>query len=457
MKSELEIQDQLRRTYQAVAEETHADIELQEPTGPTLRLLQPDRGAPGLRRITRSRLAVAAAALAVLGLAGTVVVLTGDNDKNTVVNPKDPGAPFLPDAPIGPRALHSAVWTGEEMLVFGGVTVGPNDSIATQPTDAAAYNPATRTWRKIADLPEQARGPFFAVWTGHEVVAITSHLNQPPRDDRPFGAVYRPADDTWDLIDAPGPGYLYPGSGALVVWTGQKVLITGLTIGDDGDRVGIASYDPASGQLRRLPNMPVSLAEGAGSVWTGREVVVLGAEIEPNSLPERSTGSTVVTVAFDPASETWRTLPASPLAVRKHSFVGWTGREVVVAGGMWQNGNNPSTTFHDAAALDPTTGQWTSLPDVPTDVGVNSTGEMNGGDLVGGSLVIWPFAYPEQRLVLFDIASRTWRWGPTRPVRSPIGISVISTGHQMIAWGGLGPEQGDPAVNTGYALDIPLT
>src|SRR5207253_8383836 len=63
------------------------------------------------------------------------------------------------------RANHTAVWTGSEMIVFGGrnyeLPVGTGDR----------YNPATDTWSKVsltnAPIP---RYNHTAVWSGTEMI-----------------------------------------------------------------------------------------------------------------------------------------------------------------------------------------------------------------------------------------------------------------------------------------------
>ena len=80
----------------------------------------------------------------------------------------------LPTAPILGRLGASAVWTGREMIVWGGVTRGGAFPYGAPRSDGAAYTPATRTWRKIANSPSgvlgdggpAAAGPAAAWWSG---------------------------------------------------------------------------------------------------------------------------------------------------------------------------------------------------------------------------------------------------------------------------------------------------
>jgi hypothetical protein len=53
----------------------------------------------------------------------------------------------LPDAPIRSRLWHTAVWTGKEMIVWGGAC-GRHEC-----RDGAAYDPEKGLWRRIAEAP----------------------------------------------------------------------------------------------------------------------------------------------------------------------------------------------------------------------------------------------------------------------------------------------------------------
>jgi len=80
------------------------------------------------------------------------------------------------DAP-SPRAGHTAVWTGKEMIVWGGATCGLRDMygqrVSSLPTcthlqTGARYDPTTDSWAPIAmgGLEFPPRTLHTAVWTG---------------------------------------------------------------------------------------------------------------------------------------------------------------------------------------------------------------------------------------------------------------------------------------------------
>jgi len=66
------------------------------------------------------------------------------------------------DAP-DPRLRHTAIWTGEEMLVWGGGNPFPLN-------DGGRYDPNGDAWRPIP--PATPRAGHTAVWTGTEMVVF---------------------------------------------------------------------------------------------------------------------------------------------------------------------------------------------------------------------------------------------------------------------------------------------
>ena len=114
--------------------------------------------------------ALAAVAAASPVLTGTFLTARGGE---RVARPTRPAASVavpgsaswarLPRAPIAPRSEYAAVWTGKEMIVWGGYS-------NTTHGDGAAYDPAIRTWTKIAAGPLTAQDLPVAVWTGKDML-----------------------------------------------------------------------------------------------------------------------------------------------------------------------------------------------------------------------------------------------------------------------------------------------
>ncbi|PYL86246.1 MAG: galactose oxidase, partial [Verrucomicrobia bacterium] len=66
-------------------------------------------------------------------------------------------------APAG-REIHTAVWTGSEMIVWGGYN-------GTDLNTGGRYNPSADSWTAISTTnAPAARDSHAAVWTGSEMI-----------------------------------------------------------------------------------------------------------------------------------------------------------------------------------------------------------------------------------------------------------------------------------------------
>jgi hypothetical protein len=219
--------------------------------------------------------------------------------------------------PRPPTRQGIVVWTGRELIGWGGGCCGDVSS------DGSAYNPATNTWRKLAPAPVGGQQSPVGAWTGRELVIV----NGSGPDGQPVGgAAYNPRRNTWRRI-ARLPA---PRNGANAVWDGHELLVVG------GSASGIASvpavglaYDPAVNQWRRLPQMP-SGRLGAAAVWTGKRVLLWGGQ----TVRAGSELTAPYGLAYDVARNHWSPLPEAPLAGRDSVAAAWTGRELIVWGGV---------------------------------------------------------------------------------------------------------------------------
>src|SRR5918997_1209078 len=148
----------------------------------------------------------------------------------TVPSPVDARSRWsaLPNAPIAGRAFHSGVWTGSEMIVWGGSSAGSlhDDGAACDPDgaefgDGAAYDPEADRWRELPPAPVAPRTEHAAVWTGDRMLVWGGHVFGKEFAD---GAVYDPKTDGWSEIAA---SPLAPRFGQTAVWTGEEMLVWG--------------------------------------------------------------------------------------------------------------------------------------------------------------------------------------------------------------------------------------
>ena len=117
-----------------------------------------------------------------------------------------------PDA----RYLHTAVWTGNEMIVWGG-------SNGNGLNTGGRYNPSTDSWTATSNTnAPSGRYGHTAVWTGSEMIVWggfngSSYLNT--------GGRYNPISDSWtatSTTNAPAARQRHT-----AVWTGTQMIVWG--------------------------------------------------------------------------------------------------------------------------------------------------------------------------------------------------------------------------------------
>ena len=280
------------------------------------------------------------------------------------------------------RQDHTAVWSGTEMIVWGGAgtTVYANGS---------RYDPVADAWTPTAAVPPLlARYDHTAVWSGNQMIVWGGTNGSSYFDD---GARYFPAQNRWRAVagparrvpaprtprcgpaprwscgaaapdsyvqrrptpeggttppPTPGPAPAPTGaptarSGHVAVWSGSQMIVWGS--GRTGGR-----YDPATDTWTPTnADEAPSAREWHTATWTGAEMVVWGGE-------DRLTGTVNTGGRYDPATDSWRPTPTAgaPSARILHTAV-WTGTRVIVWGG--QNGRHP---FRSGGRYDPVTNAW---------------------------------------------------------------------------------------------------
>ena len=132
-----------------------------------------------------------------------------------------------------PRYAHTAVWTGDEMLIWGA-------EACSRPCGGARYAPATDSWLPIAeDGAPSARHFHTAVWTGSEMLVWGGVAGFFSLHD---GGRYDPTTDSWNPITDNGApkardvhAAVWDG-GEMIVWGGQTQASHFITFNRDGGR-----------------------------------------------------------------------------------------------------------------------------------------------------------------------------------------------------------------------------
>jgi N-acetylneuraminic acid mutarotase len=209
-----------------------------------------------------------------LTIPSDVLAFPGDEEESEGAKLLSDGAAYDPasdqwttmsTSPLGPRVGHVAVWTGKQMLVWGGATLKES---AVAFADGAAYDPVTDTWRKISAAPVQPGALFTTVWTGKQMLVWGGPQGE--------GAAYDPATNRWTLLPkSPLP----PLSTPISVWTGALMLVWGAPENQPTPAQPIAegaTYDPAQHRWTLLPSARSAPGLGQGAVWAGNRMLVWG-------------------------------------------------------------------------------------------------------------------------------------------------------------------------------------
>ena len=360
------------------------------------------------------RLVFLAFALAVA--TGAVLVGSGSLLGSSASPPSADSWRLLPPAPVAFDDGRTSVWTGKEMIVSGLTGAAPDGNLLDAVEAAVAYNPATRTWRRLASPPKtETYCRRSAVWTGKEMLVWGCSL-----------LAYNPSVDGWRRLPRA------PSAAGIVVWTGREML--GWGGGCCGDSTaGGAAYDPESETWRTLAESPLAPEQQPLGAWTGRELVLFVSGIsaaDGKPFPDELARA----AAYDPATDTWRRIAPLPEARAGASAV-WDGREIVVVGGRGGDGSPAGVGF----AYNPATNGWRRLPAMETGrMGAIAAWTASRLLIWGGELGRTSFVVAHTGLAFDPAAERLSRL-PQAPIQGRVDPVAAWTGRELIVWGGLGP------------------
>jgi N-acetylneuraminic acid mutarotase len=382
------------------------------------------------------------------------------------------------DDPPGARTGNTAVWTGTEMIVWGGT-----GEVLALRGDGLRYDPALDTWRPISSAgAPSARRAHTAVWTGSRMVVWGGETTVSSRDWTNTGGRYDPVADVWSPTSTAGAPE--GRTSHIMVWTGSRVVVWGGdTVTNNEVQTG-GRYDPVADTWQGTSTLLAPAGRSVPtSVWTGSRVVVWGGFV--SGVGGLDTGG-----RYDPVADTWSpvTTTGAPAGRWLHTAV-WSGSRMIVWGGTSPSGGATNT----GGRYDPAADAWapTSTVDAPTARGGHAavwTGARmvvwgGGGTTIGGrydpATDSWapmttsaaPSArnYPSMvwtgsRVIVWGGGTDTGgrydpvadNWTPTATNPGPVARqerSTVWTGTEMIVWGGAGPEG---FTNSGAAYDPAL-
>jgi N-acetylneuraminic acid mutarotase len=310
------------------------------------------------------------------------------------------------------------VWTGEEMIVWGGASRG------TLFADGAAYDPEAGGWRTIAPAPLRERSAHTAVWTGEEMIVWGGCCSR-DGDEYGDGAAYDPRSDAWRrLPSAP----IRARTGHAGVWADHELIIWGGHVFDREFSDG-ASYDPSTDSWARIAKAPIEGRFSHTAVWTGQRIVFWGGATARGALADGAW--------YQPLRDRWRRIAPGPLAPRASHSATWTGFSMAVVGGCCDASGRE---YGDGAIYIPSYDRWEPLSTRRLEPRQGHTASWIG---IAG-IVVWGGqqgldGYPDDAWFL-PVGHRSIE--PGIRVRIPTfldaraGHSSIWSGDEMIVWGG---------------------
>ena len=320
-------------------------------------------------------------------------------------------ATSMTGAPDG-RAYHTAVWTGAEMIVWGGAH--GVDYLNT----GGRYSPSTDSWVATTTRgAPTARSDHTAVWTGIEMI-VWGGVGGGGLAFK-SGGRYNPITDSW--IATRSPNRSRERFRHTAVWTGSEMIIWGGTNGGLGEyfKDG-ARYNPSTDTWAGLPKPPYTLVARIlhTAVWTGSEMIIWGGY----------NGSGLNTGGrYNPITNSWvlTTLTGAPDARSDQTAV-WTGSEMIVWGG--------SGALNTGGRYDPTTDSWSTT----TTTGAPDGRALHTAVWTGTEMIIWGGS-------ILNTGGRynpnTDNWVATTTADAPArrqSHTAVWTDSEMIVWGGIG-------------------
>ena len=311
----------------------------------------------------------------------------------------------------------SPVWSGAELLVWGGELWEPDGWRTRFFADGGAYDPAADRWRLLPPGPLTPRAGHIAVWAGGELIVWGG---RGPIGLFSDGAAYDPASDRWRPL-APSP--LSPRAGATGVWTGEELLLLG-GADNTGPLTDFAAYDPARDAWRLL-SFPDAFAdrppEGLDGLWDGQAAVFWHRWA--SSQDEPASGWAIS--RYEPAAGSWAHLPAPPEPANGgYLELAWTGRELVA---VFSEYGQPAAI----AVLGLEDDAWR-----PLDLGENGWRTGTQGEQIG----VWGrdrlyVLVGATRPLTVDVQLAQWQRLPEAPLgRGAWWGSAVWTGDGLLAW-----------------------
>ena len=256
-----------------------------------------------------------------------------------------------------PRAHSATAVVDGKIYVMGGFSDNPSNPAAY--TQMEAYDPATDTWTRKADLPKP-KHTFSANAIDGKIYIVGGQSTIPNTADL---FVYDPATDTWtQKADMPVRRSWGPSASA----NGQLYVIGGWvgTIPQDpAGSVLVYRYDPPSDTWTQKADLPDFRFESGAASVDGKIYLLGGSPRGPGdqgALPGRET-----VYMYDPATDTWAQKADMPTRRRSFATAVVNGKIYAIGGDIGGNLANPGPYTSVVEVYDPATDTWADADVAP--------------------------------------------------------------------------------------------
>ena len=377
------------------------------------------------------------------------------------------------------RFRHSVIWTGKEMIVWGGL-----DSAGTALQTGGRYDPVANNWATLdnadADRPS-IRKYHTAVWTGTRMIVWGGSDNTAEGGDGTelnTGGIYNPLEPggtaNWTAVnttlaptvrDMHGAVWAYSGTNT-ATWTGKMVIWGG---NDDGPsaqpnksdgKYYVPDYgNPEAGTWTAL-GATGKLTDGrfGHAMWfDGKNVGIWGGNNGTLGTPANVATGAMLDLGVN---TTWTAMSTTSAPSARTTTALWTGKYVVLFGeNSKSTASTPFCTGTGATAaergyrFDPFTGSlgtWSgvSVTDIP------SCTNMPAMAWTGSKVMVWGGRTSAGSFLstgsLYDPIYNTWT--AISNTTAPTGradASAVFDGKNLIVWGGSTDGAATGVLNTG--------
>ncbi|QBI21721.1 hypothetical protein ER308_20565 [Egibacter rhizosphaerae] len=328
----------------------------------------------------------------------------------------------LPEAPLPGRAEPGGAWTGAEFVVWG----GRDPEAGTWHRDGAAYDPASEEWRSLPDAPDAAAPGGTVLWDDHDLVVLGADGGRTLRldvDDEEWARLPAPPVDRWTATRAAaadGRTWVADTGGAVVELAGAHwdplpdPPLEGVTALAAGPEGLVAFGRPSDGE---------TLADDPGEGGAG-------ADIGPRGMA----GAAVAAVAWE--GDGWDDPDPAPFSGQWTPDASMDDEGAITAAGAAQSRG----AVHAAWRWHPSQG-WTALPRLP---GRTARAEPRVEPLPGGRALVWPADAPDAARVLVAAGvspgssseqNAVWRELARPPDALSPGAASAWSGDGLFVWG----------------------